>query len=751
MSIFPLRSASQKLSQRLSWRGGTRRTAHVADFVRRRRGLLSFALAGAAFASALLSWLILAGATPIAPTRTLIWALLALNLSFVLPLLGLVVWRASRLWLERHQGLLGAQLHSRMVGLFAGVALVPAALMGGVALVTLDQGLDSWFGERTQRLLTNTSAIANIYLQEEGDALRRDAEAMALDLNYAWQAQNAAPNEGASEELQNFLEAQTALRVLGMAAIIDADGTPLLATSTWQDAPQVPPAEAFRTAEAGQSVLFTIRERAELRVLLWLDAADAWLYGARRINPQMLQLMDGMVGIGEQYALLRGQRMEVQMTFALVYLGVALVILAAASWLGLLMANRLAQPIMQLMHAADKVAQGQLTTRMPEPRDGTEMQRLAQSFNRMVAELQTQRADLALRHHFTEMVLAGVSSGVLGLNREGKIVHANRRALQLLERTRRQAIGRPPQHFLPALDAVLRKADSGKAAAAEQVAFTDGKGNPRQWLVRVVQTRASQHAMQRVLNLDDVTELVAAQRIAAWADIARRIAHEIKNPLTPIQLAAERLESRYAGQVEQPGIFRQCVRTIVAQVEDIGRMVDEFASFARMPKAVMRRFNCQEMAEQALFLQRIAHADIEYELVSCDAPILEGDSRQFSQALSNLFKNAAEAIDAAARTSRTRRARRDKIALRMARRGQSLEVSVSDTGGGFAGKNREQLIEPYTGTRPQGSGLGLAIVRKVMEEHGGQMQLDEIRWPDKRRGAKVTLRFPLRQAAVRAA
>ena len=718
--------------------------AGLAQFVQRRRSLLSFALVGGAFASALMSWLVLAGATPIAPTRTLIWFLLALNLVFVLPLFGLLARHASRLWQERHQGLAGAQLHSRMVGLFAGVALVPAALMGAFALVTLDQGLDSWFGERTQRLLANTSAIANIYLQEHGDVLRRDAEAMALDLNHVWETQTS------NQDLQNFLEAQTALRVLSMAAIIDAQGAPLLTTPDWpqQEGQWVPPAQAFATARAGQSVLFTIRERAELRVLIWLEAAEAWLYGARRANPQMLQLMDGMVDISQQYALLRGQRMEVQVTFALVYLGVALVLLAASGWLGLFAANRLAQPIMHLMHAADKVAQGNLQARMPAPSDGAEMQKLAHSFNHMVGQLQAQRADLTLRHHFTEMVLAGVSSGVLGLNRDGAIVHANARALDILGHSKKQVIGQMPHKFLPALGPVLDKA---KAGADLQVSFTDRRGNVRQLLARVVQTRHRQaHAMQRVLNLEDITELVAAQRIAAWADIARRIAHEIKNPLTPIQLAAERLESRYAGEVAQASVFRQCIRTIVAQVEDIGRMVDEFASFARMPKAVMRPFNCHDIAQQALFLQRIANPQISYDLSTGELPLLEGDSRQFHQALSNLFKNAAEAIAARAKDKkRAEQSGRDKIAVQMARENQSLIVRVIDTGGGFPSKNRAQLIEPYTGTRSEGSGLGLAIVRKVMEEHGGGMRLSDARWPDKRRGAKVVLEFPLRQPAVR--
>jgi two-component system nitrogen regulation sensor histidine kinase NtrY len=455
-----------------------------------------------------------------------------------------------------------------------------------------------------------------------------------------------------------------------------------------------------------------------------------------------------------EYNRLNQNRVEVQLVFAGLYVLVALVILLAAILSGLWAANRLVKPISGLIGAAERVSEGDLTAQVQVDRDSDEIATLGLAFNRMTEQLGAQRSDLVAanrqideRRRFTETVLSGVSAGVIGIANGGTITIVNRAAARLLNASPEELEGQHYSESVPELAALIRKAVSEPVGRASGEVSIKRTGSPRSLSVQVTSERGA-HGF--VATFDDITDLVGAQRTAAWADVARRIAHEIKNPLTPIQLSAERLKRKYMAEVTtDPDIFRQCIDTIVRQVGDIGRMVDEFSSFARMPTPVMRRENAQELLQQAVFLQRVGHPDISFDTQAPPAPVhFEGDGRLISQALTNVLKNAGEGIAA-------RHAKGDdvpgkiRVALETAQNSNgvaTLAFRITDNGIGLPPEHRHRLTEPYVTTRAKGTGLGLAIVRKIMEDHGGEITLGDA---ENGEGAEVTLTFPFSQKAQR--
>ncbi len=440
---------------------------------------------------------------------------------------------------------------------------------------------------------------------------------------------------------------------------------------------------------------------------------------------------------------------SVQVTFALIYVTLALVVLLAAIWLGLWAANRIVSPIGSLVSAAERVSDGDLSTRVDIGNNDDEIETLGRAFNRMTSQIENQQNELVTanyelddRRRFTEAVLAGVSAGVIGLDADMRINHANRAAQDFLNLDEATLDGLLLSEAAPELSSVVTSAmNHVRRSARDQIVLVQS-GRERTLNVRVTGEKSEGDLQGYVLTFDDITELVSAQRNAAWSDVARRIAHEIKNPLTPIQLSAERLRRKYAGEVaNDPEVFQQCTDTIIRQVGDIGRMVDEFSSFARMPEAVMKDADLGEIVRQAVFLQRVAHPDIEYLLSLQEKPItFQGDARLISQALTNILKNAAEAVEG-------KEEERDEGANRIetcaSSDGEMIEIFVTDTGRGLPDTGRLRLTEPYMTTRTKGTGLGLAIVKKIMEDHGGTLDLldapDEDGWSG---GARVVLRFP---------
>lgn len=690
------------------------------------------------------TYMTLTGLSPFAPSKGVVTALLLANFVIVLVLAGLIAWRVILLVMARRSGIAGAKLHARLVTMFSFIAVLPAITVAVFATVTLDRGLDTWFSERTRAIIDNALQVAEAYLAEHHQVLRQDVLAMANDLNRA--APYLISNQARTQQL---LATQAALRSLPAAYLINREGS-VVARATAAVAPSlgIPTPNQYEKADEGLVVLYTESKGDEIRALLRLPAyTDTYLYVARFVDSRVLEHMARTQATVQEYESLEGVLSSVQVTFALIYVTVALVILLAAIWLGFWAANRIVAPIGRLVGAAERVSAGDLSARVAVGAGDDEIETLSLAFNRMTSQIENQQNELVRTNHqlderrrFTEAVLAGVSAGVVGFDADMKVNHANRTAERFLNIKESSLTGRKISDVVPEMANVVNTAIQRSDSSAQEQIVLERGGQERTLNVRVTgeRTRADLHGY--VLTFDDITELVLAQRNAAWSDVARRIAHEIKNPLTPIQLSAERLRRKYGSEItNDPEVFEQCTETIIRQVGDIGRMVDEFSSFARMPEAVMKQADLVEIVRQAIFLQRVAHTDIEYVLLLPGVDIVfEGDARLISQALTNILKNAAEAIEGQSEPSEEKHRIETKVVVE----GGRLTITVTDNGCGLPKVDRLRLTEPYMTTREKGTGLGLAIVQKIMEDHGGFLELSDAPadegWGQ---GARVVLSF----------
>jgi len=742
----------------------TRWDRRILHFLQRRNvtAILAVAIVVAAIFLGSFTYLLLTGATPFTPNDSVVLSLLLANLAVVLTLCALIVWRMARIILARRSGIAGAKLHARLVTMFSVVAVMPAIIVAVFATVTLNRGLDIWFGERTREIIGNSLEVAESYLEEHQQVLRSEIVLMANDLSREATSESTNP-----VRFQKLLATQAALRALNAAYIISREGK-ILSRATASVAPSMsmPDEEHFDGADDGQVVLMTVREGNQIRALVRMpDVDDAYLYVARFVDARVLEHLSRTQAAVTEYKSLEGRQRGVQVTFALIYVAVALVVLLAAIWLGLWAANRIVEPIGRLMGAAERVRTGDLSTRVAEMGDDDEIDRLSRAFNRMTSQIEEQRNELIAANHqmdqrrrFTEAVLAGVSAGVIGLDSEGRINHANRAAMRFLGGPLETLFGEPLAQILPAMADVVNEAERTSRNSAQAQISLSAAGQDRTLNVRVAGEFSGGDIQGYVVTFDDITELVLAQRNAAWADVARRIAHEIKNPLTPIQLSAERLRRKYGKEIStDKEVFEQCTETIIRQVGDIGRMVDEFSSFARMPSAVMRETDLGEVLRQSFFLQRVAHGEIEYEFKAPDASaVIEGDDRLISQAFTNILKNAAEAIHAR-HEQETDGSKIEQgqvigqITGSVEIQDEDIVVSICDSGCGLPETGRQRLTEPYVTTRDKGTGLGLAIVKKVMEDHNGKLEMMDAPAHEKwLGGACVCLTFPrLREQSAR--
>jgi two-component system, NtrC family, nitrogen regulation sensor histidine kinase NtrY len=471
------------------------------------------------------------------------------------------------------------------------------------------------------------------------------------------------------------------------------------------------------------------------------------LYCARILDPRVVaQLRATQESVGE-FANLEARRLGIQIAFGLMFAIIALIVLLASAWIGLDFANRLVAPIRRLIGAANVVSTGNLDIQVPVRRSEGDLARLGETFNKMTQELRTQHEDIVRardlidsRRRFTEAVLAGASAGVIGVNAEGRISILNRSAERLTGRSEVEVLGLPLAQVAPELAEIFEAARSGNQRLVQRQLTVTRDGQERNYSVRVTSEQATEAEHGYVITIDDITELVLAQRTSAWADIARRIAHEIKNPLTPIQLSAERLRRKYSKTIsDDPAVFEQCTETIVRQVDDIKRMVDEFSRFARMPKAVFADEDVADTVRQVVFLLRVAHPDIDLDVeLESESMPARFDRRLISQALTNIIKNATEAIGAVPPAELGR----GRVAVRAQRDGKDVVIDVIDNGIGLPKENRARLLEPYVTTREKGTGLGLAIVGRILEEHGGRLELrDASEKIAGARGAWMQLRF----------
>jgi two-component system nitrogen regulation sensor histidine kinase NtrY len=702
-------------------------------------------MVGLAMLSAVVTFLVLAGLTPIVPTHYVVVTLLLVNAvtgTLLLGVIGREVWQILR---ARRTGRAGARLHIRIVALFSVIAAVPAILVAVVASITLDRGLDSLFASRMKEAIENSVVVAQAYLRDHAATVRSDIMLMAFDL-----ARNKDFFEKNAADLRQFLTFQAAAR--GLAAIVEFDGNLTVLARAQTPATQVfslPPREALTSVRENEPQIVLLPDANYVAAVVRLrDYDNRYLYVARVLDPRVLPQLRATEQSAGEYAALAARRVGVQVAFALMYTVIALIVLLSAVWIGLDFANRLVAPIGRLISAATAVTAGNLFVRVPVRRSEGDLANLGETFNRMTQELRTQRDDIMrardqidTRRRFTEAVLSGASAGVIGIDARSRITILNRSAEKLVDRTESQALGHTLHEILPELDEFMRQAQASPTSRPihGQIKIHRG-GEERIISLRFTseQSVAAEHGY--VVTLDDITELVSAQRTSAWADVARRIAHEIKNPLTPIQLSAERLRRKYGSAIgEDREVFEQCTATIVRQVDDIKRMVDEFSRFARTPKAEFATDDVADTVRQVVFLMRVGHADIDFELLVPDEPMqARFDRRLISQALTNIVKNATEAITAVPPESLGK----GRIVVTAAREGDDIVIDVIDNGLGLPKENRNRLLEPYVTTREKGTGLGLAIVGRILEEHGGGIELRDAsdKFPSQR-GAWMRMRF----------
>ena len=691
------------------------------------------------------------------------WPPLLIALAFVIPIIvlslaALVGWRLVRLVAERRSGGAGAKLHARLVMMFCAVALVPVVLVAVFAAVTLNLGVEAWFSSHIKAALNGALNVAQAYQDEHERSLIADARDIANTLQKDPEIVDWKTDKVHVDVMFIKLADMTKNHGLQASFVLDGSGNVISSTVPIKN-PKVrfskalvPTGEAYAIARDGTIVIDGSPDQGLVYALVRLTALkDAYIEVVRTVDPKVIGYYQRTLDVVDQYRGLEANRAKVQVVFFWVYGAVALLILLAAIWLGLWAANRIVHPISRLIGAAERVSEGDLKAQVVVDRDD-EVGKLSIAFNRMMQQLDVQRSALVAanqqideRRRFTETVLAGVSAGVIGVDADGQITIVNRAAARLLNAAPEELEGQHYAEAVPELAALIRRAIQEPVARSSGEAIVKRTGTSRTLSVQV----NSEHGRQGsgyVATFDDITDLVSAQRTAAWADVARRIAHEIKNPLTPIQLSAERLKRKYGRAVgDDREVFEQCTDTIIRQVGDIGRMVDEFSSFARMPAPVMRRENAQELVQQAVFLQREAHQQIAF---STHAPKelvwFECDGRLVSQALINVIKNATEGIA-------TRIADGDdtpgKISVAVEASDSLVAFRVTDNGVGLPTEQRHRLTEPYITTRAKGTGLGLAIVRKIMEDHGGEILLEDA--AEDAKGAQVSLVFPLKQRNVR--
>jgi len=654
-------------------------------------------------------------------------------------LAGILAHRLMRVARAWRAAATGARLHVRFVTLFSLAALAPALIVAAFLGFTFSQGVDRWFSQRVESTIENAANVGRAYINMASGDLGGEVQAMAEDLNLA--------QRGLTEEYDRyvqFLQAQAERRELSSAFVVDSLGRVLARyepNASPADDYVSPSREAFAVANQGE-VSLRFDQDGVLRALYRLSAYDnAYLFVVREIEPSLVtQLRDFEQSVGD-YRSAQEQQASLGALFALAYVSTALIVLLAAGWVGLTSASRVAEPIGRLVGASRRVASGDLKARVTIGEERDEIDALGAAFNRMTAQLETQRNDLVAaqeeaenRSSFIEAVLGGVSAGVLGVDNNGRITAANTAAVQLLGLTESQVVDRRLVDVAPEFAELLNQPAPSGETPAQRVDIVRESGS---YNLSVRMSPDAEGGL--VLTFDDMTKLIFAQRQEAWKDVARRIAHEIKNPLTPIQLSAERLQRKYHEEIKSdPETFGKCTDTILRQVADIGRMVDEFSSFARMPTPRMAFADMSEMARQVVFGQRLAHADTRIEVEGIDTPIaLVCDERLISQCLLNLVKNAAESVET--RRARDGEPKEGLVTVRLRDLDFGVQFEVIDNGTGFPEKDRQRLIEPYFTTRSKGTGLGLAIVSRIVEDHGGLIELDDAPGP----GPGAIVRFVL--------
>ena len=671
-----------------------------------------------------------------------------LNIDFIIILIWavLIARRIYKLWIERRKGRAGSKLHIRLAILFSGLTITPTIVVTILSAVFFHMGVQSWFSNRVNTALKESTTVAEAYLLEHKKVIRSTVEFMAWDLILQLRGQ-----ETSTEQLDRILDVYTNVRSLDEAIVFTPDNT-ILGRSRLSFSLQFEhiPEDKLKQARTEVVILTTGKDR--VRALIKIPQnEDAYLLVGRFIDPKIQERIEQVQSAVSEYHVLESKRSGLEFKFSLIFIMFTLFLLMISIWIGLLFATKLIEPLSQLIEVADRVSSGDLTAQVKENQGQDEISVLSRTFNRMTAEIKQQHGALIIanqqldsRRQFIEDVLAGVSAGIIGLTADGAIQLTNRSADNMLVIDHTHNTNQILSDIIPEFKELLEQAKSSKESIVHSQISITRKGITRTLLVRVgVEHRDQKELVGFIVTFDDITGLVQAQRKAAWSDVARRIAHEIKNPLTPISLSAERLRRRYQKYIPtEDESFRTCIDTIIRQVDHIGRMVGEFSAFARMPTPRMATENLCKLARETLFLQQTVHQDIHFHFQSVRDPLtVHCDASQMSQVFTNLLQNSIDALQ-----SRHLRLIKENITdyetsqiwIHLSLSSQYLKIIFEDNGEGFPLEERYSILEPYITNKSKGTGLGLAIVKKIVEDHLGSVVLGDRQGG----GAQIQLIFP---------
>jgi len=679
------------------------------------------------------------------------------DLVYVLLIIGLLFQRIMAIIAQRRRKSAGSQLHLRLTGFFTLMSLVPTITVAVFATISINMGFEAWFSDRVQNVIRVSLDAAQAYELEQTSALHEDAKSLGRRLEQVKAAQLIDDQGAIRQELDRGQ--QSIQRGLREAFVITGDGILLLrGFRSYKFDYEMPPPQAFDLAFEDVHLIRDY-ENNELRALVSLRGfRDHYLYVTREVDGVLLGLLDQTQQTARLYQQLEQDRDLYLFNFGLLYLAFAVLLIVSSALLSLWFAERLSRPIGRLVGAAQRVGDGELETQVLEEEGDDEIAQLSVYFNKMTRQLKGQRdrllentAQIEERRRLFDSVLSSVTSGVVGLDAQGRVSFVNRSARRLLG----WAVGEHKKHQLevvvPEFSLLLaRLKESGNSSVQDEVKVVRG-GRLENLLVRG-SPRTSEGGILEgyVIAFDDVTDLVAAQRSAAWGDVARRIAHEIKNPLTPIQLSAERIRRKFSPKLDADSDaddLDRMTQVIVRQTNDLRRIVDEFSKFARMPEAVKQREDIVAILKQAVTLQQAGQPEVTFHIDIPDQVIpLSLDATMISQSLTNLIKNAGEAIETRIEKGVSLEFT-PAIAISLVDQKTQVSITISDNGVGLP-QDRTKLFEPYVTTRDKGTGLGLPIVKKIIEEHGGVLRLDDAEplGETQHVGAAATIELPKLQA-----
>lgn len=718
--------------------------AWFGSAVKRRRiaSAMGFALAAAAPFCAILTYYFATTGSGLDTDGTALRVMLVLDFCLALALIALIGWRIATLVLARRARSAGSRLHLRLVRMFTILSVAPALLLGLFAAISVTVTLESWLNDRVGGVVRNSVQIAESYVEERHQTIRLDASVILTEI-----ARVSPFGTPSAQDMAGVLAAVSARRRLTEVYIIYSTGEIIArGPNSYLFLYQAPDQRHLTQTRSGEVYVYEDQVNDAIRALTPLNGVlDAYLYLSRPVDGEAARVLAETKALARDYDRLESQRGDMQLLFAALYIGFAVIVVSVAIWFGIWVADRLARPIGRLAGAADRVARGDLTARVNEEPGDDEIATLSRAFNRMTGQVKVQRDalldvndELDHRRRFTEAVLSGVTAGIVGLNANRSVDLMNAAAQQIIDTPDTLGCIEDVEAHLPGIGRLVDRATASPLGVSEGRVICAGGGQEREYLARVACQRGEEGVEGYVLTLDDMTALVSAQRLAAWSDVAQRVAHEIRNPLTPIQLSAERLRRKFGVQVEENRpVFDQCVDTIVRQVGQIRRMVEEFSNFARMPKPEFADTPLDPFFGEILALHSAEYPDIAFvREPERSGVVLKCDRGLMSQAFINLVRNAAQSTRA--HIEETEGAAPGRIVIRSEVVDTHLHIDVIDNGPGFPKRERDKLTEPYVTTRKGGTGLGLAIVRRIVEDHNGTLCLTDAEGG----GAQVSIRLP---------